>query len=259
MRNFHKATFSNKNRGGTCPFHNQGIFQAAYTDMFHYDAESHLREVKAFYLDQILKTNVVLPCIGYHLDPRQIQVNDENTWSIIRENLKCVNEKPSKPNASSDHGMATVEGFIMLWMYDLQTVDKEQIVRKSRLFNSGKHDVVTLQKDREELESAMNYAIFHYLGACMKSEHNHFSYKKKKKRRNDSSVDVNFGRQYVAIENDCCMTPKAVFSNREVVPDSHFNRIQLWEKLVFERICQISHYRFPVLQVVREASATKNA
>jgi hypothetical protein len=241
------------------PSTTKAFFKASYADMFHYDAESHLREITAFYLVRIFKTNVVLPCIGYHLDPQQILVEDDKQWASIRENLECVNEKPSQLDASSDHGTATVEGSIMLWMYDLGQVDKEKIVESARRFNSSKHDVVIPQKYQDGLESTMNYAIFHYLGACMKSEHNHFSYRKKK-RRNNSSVDGNFGRQYVATDNDRCVTPKAVFSIREIVPDLRFNWIQLWEKLVFERICQISHHRLPVLQVVRKAadSATKS-
>ena len=92
----------------------------------------------------------------------------------------------------------------------------------------------------------------------MKSEHNHFSYRKKK-RKDHSSVLHNSGRRYIAIDNDRCMTPRNIFSNREIVPDLHFNRIQLWEKLVFERICFVPLHSLPVLRVVQEAATLSSS
>ena len=224
------------------PITTKTFFKASYADMLHYDAESHLREIKAFYLDQILQTNVVLPCVGYHLDRRRI-LEDVEKWGIIRGNLECIDEKKRGADSS-------VEGSIMLWMYDLEEVEKETIVESAGLLNE---DVERHQEDEEELLSAMNYAIFHYLGACMKSEHNHFSYRKKK-RGDHNAVDDNFGRRYIAIDNDRCMTPKQIFSNREIVPDLHFNRIQLWENLVFQRICHVPLHRLPVMRIVQEAA-----
>ncbi len=207
------------------PSFTKAFFKASHADMFHYDAESHLREIKAYYLDQILKTHVVLPCIGYRLDRGQ-QVQNEEHWSTISKNLECVTTGDTTTTTT-----ASVEGSIMLWMNGIEGVSKERIVESSKQQS---------MEEQSEAESAMNYALFHYLGACMKSEHNHFSQKRNK--------------VYVAIDNDRCMTPRAIFSNRETVPELHFNRIKLWENLVYERICHIPHHRFPVIRVVRDAN-----
>eukprot|EP00535_Pseudo-nitzschia_heimii_P008623 CAMPEP_0197178550 /NCGR_PEP_ID=MMETSP1423-20130617/3796_1 /TAXON_ID=476441 /ORGANISM="Pseudo-nitzschia heimii, Strain UNC1101" /LENGTH=341 /DNA_ID=CAMNT_0042628319 /DNA_START=194 /DNA_END=1219 /DNA_ORIENTATION=+ len=243
--------FQTRSESLPIPVTSKAFFKASYADMSHYDAESHLREIKAFYLDRILKTNVVLPCIGYHLDRRQIQEDVEN-WDIIRENLHCIHQNQEESESSEDFGKATVEGSIMLWMYGLEEVDKERIMKSARLFNESNYGVKRREDDEEELVSAMNYAIFHYLGACMKSEHNHFSYRKTK-RKDHSAVDDDSGRRYVAIDNDRCMTPKHIFSNREIVPNLHFNRIRLWQKLVFERICHVPLHRLPAMRVVQQA------
>ena len=238
------------------------FFKASYAEMTHFDAESHLREIKAYYLDRILKTNVVLPCVGYHLDSQNLLLrdasNNDKGWATIETSVQCANtndgtssQQPSEAMTNRGNTTASVEGSMMLWMYDLEQFRKEDIVSSTRRFNhsltsDNTTSIVRRQQDeRPEQESAMNYAIFHYLGACMKSGHNHFGYYHKK---------TNFGRQYVAIDNDRCMTPKAIFSNRNIVPDLHFNRIRLWETLVYEKICHVSHDRLPVLQIVREAA-----
>ena len=196
------------------PSFTKAFFKASHADMSHYDAESHLREIKAYYLDRILETNVVLPCIGYHLD--RVQITDKNEWAVIEKNTECVrsnnNNKANSNGEAKNKTKSTVEGSMMLWMNDLESIARENIVKSSKVSNSSEY--------HPEQESAMNYAIFHYLGACMKSEHNHFHHTKK--------------RTYVAIDNDRCLTPKVIFSNRDVVPDLHFNRIQLWKDLVYE-------------------------
>jgi len=233
------------------PSTTKAFFKASYADMSHYDAESHLREIKAYYLDRILQTHVVMPCVGYYLDLQHVLDNDEDR-AVVRENVECVKEKSSQTKSAKE----TVEGSMMLWMHNLHQVEKEEIVESARLSPANKHDIEKSSASREEQESALNYAIFHYLGACMKSEHNHFSYRKKS--GSNSATDGVFHRNYVAIDNDRCMTPKAVFSNREIVPDLHFNRIKLWENLVYERICKVSHKKLPVLRIVKDAASRKD-
>ena len=243
----------------------KAFFKASYADMSHYDAESHLREIKAFYLDRILRTNVVLPCVGYHFHRPQHhhQQQDNNNWAIIHNNLKCISNDSNQYNTSDDN-VTTVEGSMMLWLNGLREVDKEKIVKIARPFDINNYSVGGLKERRERQQSAMNYAIFHYLGACMKSEHNHFLYSYHK-NKNHSSVDGDDDddvliRRNIAIDNDRCMTPKSIHSNRDIVPELHFNRIKLWEKLVFERVCEMSNnYRLPVLQVVQQAAAQKGS
>jgi hypothetical protein len=311
----------------------KAFFKSSYADMTHYDAESHLREIKAYYLDQILKTYVVLPCVGYQFSSQQLQQQQQDnnnndkkkatkkTLGIIYDNLDCTRE--NKEGNSNDHHqqqqektnsttIIAADGSIMLWLDGIEDVDKEAIVKHARIFkttssNDSDNDVDGMTagqlkklKQHQKQISAINYAIFHYLGACMKSEHNHFRYisknnhnknKNKKKNENENEKNSNhhdqpsslffnnndddeqangFGssinnRYYTAIDNDRCMTPKSIYSNTTIVPELHFNRIELWKNLVFERICDYvsfneelrynhRHYQLPVLSVVQEAA-----
>jgi len=219
------------------PSSTKAFFKASHADMSHYDAESHLREVKAYYLDRILQTQVVLPCVGHRLGVWQVSKRDD--WKEIEEKLECVDSDNRKSEGNGSKKKTTVDGSMMLWRNGLESIPRESILEKSRASNFSDY--------RPERESAMNYAIFHYLGACMKSEHNHFFLRQKKKNGNDRLA-------FVAIDNDRCMTPKAIFSNREVVPDLHFSRIQMWKDLVYERICHVPHHLYPVIGVILEAS-----
>jgi hypothetical protein len=311
----------------------KAFFKSSYADMSHYDAESHLREIKAYYLDQILKTYVVLPCVGYQFSSQQLQQHQQDNnnndkkkttkkmLDIINDNLDCTREN-EEGNSNDNHHqqqqqqdktnstiIVAAEGSIMLWLDGIDSVSKESIVRQARAFNITSSNnnnnnagmtAEQLQERREQQQkqiSAINYAIFHYLGACMKSEHNHFRYNsnnhnKNKNEKNsnhhdqpsslflnnddeqedgDGSSSIN-NRYYTAIDNDRCMTPKSIYSNTDIVPKMHLNRIELWKNLVFGRICDYAsfnnelnynhhyyYYQLPVLQVVQEAAASASA
>ena len=230
--------------------------------MSHYDAESHLREIKAFYLDRILGTGVVPPCVGYRLDRRHV-LEDDETWAVVPKLLACTrkngneNATATATAAGEGRGEETYEGSIMLWTDGLRGVKKGKIAEGARLLPSADYDGGnSTQEDYllEEHRSATNYAIFHYLAACMKSDHNHFAYGKKGWSHGPSPGVRNLGQRYVAIDNDRCMTPEAIYNNRKV-PREHYDRIRLWEGLVFETVCRVQHHRLPVMRVVREAAA----
>ncbi|OEU21001.1 hypothetical protein FRACYDRAFT_267830, partial [Fragilariopsis cylindrus CCMP1102] len=88
----------------TTETHIKAFFKSSYADMSHYDAESHLREIKAYYLDQILKTYVVLPCVGYQFSSQQLQEHQQDNnnndkknstkemLDFINDNLDCTRE-----------------------------------------------------------------------------------------------------------------------------------------------------------------------
>jgi hypothetical protein len=305
----------------------KAFFKSSYADMSHYDAESHLREIKAYYLDQILKTYVVVPCVGYQFSSQQLQQHQQDNnnndkkkttkkmLDIINDNLDCTREN-EEGNSNDNHQqqqeksnstmIIAAEGSIMLWLDGIEGVQWESVMEHARTSkitsrNDNNNNVGMmagqLQKRGQQQQkqiSAINYAIFHYLGACMKSEHNHFRYISKKNHNknkneknsnhhdqpsslffnNDDEQEDGDGssinnRYYTAIDNDRCMTPKSIYSNTDIVPKLHFNRIELWKNLVFERICDYvsfntelnynNHhhpYQLPVLQVVQEAAAS---
>eukprot|EP00531_Pseudo-nitzschia_arenysensis_P010666 CAMPEP_0116132316 /NCGR_PEP_ID=MMETSP0329-20121206/9480_1 /TAXON_ID=697910 /ORGANISM="Pseudo-nitzschia arenysensis, Strain B593" /LENGTH=407 /DNA_ID=CAMNT_0003626817 /DNA_START=1 /DNA_END=1224 /DNA_ORIENTATION=- len=212
----------------------KAFFKIAHANMSHHQAESHLREIKAYYLDRILQTNAVLPCAGYTLDSRQVA--DTDKWNMITENLKCEEAEAVKTANS-------VQGSMMLWLKDLGRTKKRQIVESAE--NN------TLVDDKpNEFTSAMNYAFFHYFGACMKSDHNHFA---KVLEKGDEREHI-----YVAIDNDRCMIPKSIYADSNVVPGRKMRRLSMWEDLVYKRICDIPHELFPVVGVIREAAKSKN-
>jgi len=205
------------------PSFNKTFFKAAHMDMSYVDGESHLREIKAYYLDQILQTNVVLPCSGYRLYHSQIV--DADKWKAIENFIECVGKK----------NKTVVEGSMMLWMNDLNTIPKEKISEKIS------KEIYSSEDQQDERQSAMNYAIFHYIGACFKSPHNHFVH---------NGVSH---KTYVAIDNDRCITPKAVSTNSSKWDT---NKFAFWEKLVYKQICHVQHHQYPVVQVVLDATTS---
>ena len=317
----------------TTETHIKAFFKSSYADMSHYDAESHLREIKAYYLDQILKTYVVLPCVGYQFSSQQLQEHQQDNnnndrknstkemLDFINDNLDCTRENEKGYSNDNHHHhqqqqqqektnstmIIAAEGSIMLWLDGIDGVSEESIMKRARTFNitrsieiSNDVGVTTgrLQERRQQQQkqiSAINYAIFHYLGACMKSGHNHFQYISGNRNKNKNEKNSNHhdqpsslffnnddeqedgdgssikNRYYTAIDNDRCMTPESIYSNTDIVPEMHFNRIELWKNLVFERICDYvsfnnelnynynhhhHQYQLPVLQVVQEAAAS---
>jgi len=237
-----ELNFVGRNRQSPIPSTTKAFFKISHADMSHYGSELHLREIKAYYLDRILQTNVVLPCAGYNLDRRQLA--DAKKWEMITENLKCEEAKVNKTKTKTKTP-TSAQGSMMLWLNDLGGASKNRIVESAE-----NHDL--LKQKPNEFESAMNYAFFHYLGACLKSDHNHFA----------KHLDTGDEREhiYVAIDNDRCLMPKSIYANRDrdVMPEENYERFRLWENLVYKHICNIPHDLFPVVGVIREAAKSKN-
>ena len=195
----------------------RAFFKAQHANMSYFDAESHLREIKASYLDRILGTNSTLPCVGHRM---MVPAQRENAtlWTNVLRELNCIN-----PNSKDKY----VEGSMMMWLEGLENIEREEIVKQARNRN----------------ENALNHVAFHYLGGCMKSEHNYFYYKK--------------GNMFTAIDNDRCLTPEAI-SYAPNVPRLHFNRIQLWKQLTYELACHLPRKLQLFLQEAAAAAAADN-
>lgn len=178
-------------------------FKHSTTDMSHYDAESHLRESKAYYLDRLLGTNVVLPCVGHVLprDPLNSLLTREQQ-GYVEKHMKC---------ASRDDG---IDGSLMLWLDGIKQVPHQKII-----------ETALIPRKTTTSSSALQYALFHYVGGCMKSDHNHFYYKHPKKRT----------IQFTAIDNDRCFTPEAISLNQTTVPQYHRERLRQWERMLFQK------------------------
>ena len=204
------------------------FFKAAFAvNIDHKSAESHLREIKAAYLDRILGTGVVLPATGVIIDRRVIinafPENQRKEYrSKFRENLLC------EPAAGNWSGAAS-SGLRGSMMYYLQGVNK---TRGENIITAA-----TTYRNTIEHTSAVNYAVFLYLAGCTKTPHNHFQ------------ID---SKRFVSLDNDRCFTPVHVIQGPNV-PQDWYDLFGVWEQLVFE-IC-----KFPdsLLETLRSANNTK--
>lgn len=183
----------------------------------HFDAESHLQEIMACRLNDILfsdHSGAVPPCHGQRLyetdllqTPQPLHVNN------IFRMAECNVHQDLNSNESF------ITGSLMEWSpVPLATVDQQRIV-EAAIADSNKTGT-----SLQIIHSAVSYAVFHYLGACMKSGHNHFA--------------VFHGKsptKFVAIDNDRCFTLREISSNSNV-PAMHRSRITLWETLVLHQI-----------------------
>ena len=219
---------TNQNHATTTAFFKAQVNE----DISHYDAESHFREIAASYLDQILQTHVVPPCVGFRLD---------RTTLRRLKNKRRIEQKKAKHNprmvfvhaGCAVHYKAPdpyLDGSLMMWTPELYAVDGEEIVDKARMHNASRP--LTDPHFSIAADSAVRYAIFHYIGACMKSQHNHFAHDM---AFNETAPHSEERHKAVAIDNDRCFTPRNVYSGPEV-PKLHQRRITLWSNLVLKEL-----------------------
>lgn len=100
----------------------------------------------------------------------------------------------------------------MLWHDGLETFNRDTIITMAYQNTVNPRNITKNQR-----ESAIRYAVFHYLGHCFKSPHNHFAH------YYSAAADHQL-QFFVAIDNDRCLTPETVKSP------------PWWKKLVFD-IC----------------------
>ena len=181
-----KVRFNNSTKLKAFFKHNEEV------ESYQYDilGESHLREIKASYLDAILGTNVVLPCVGYHIQPFQV-LKEESSKRVVAENSYC-----SFNNRKVDYDDRVVGGSLMMWTEGIQQVPKQKIVHEAMHKNN---------------EYAMKYALFQFLAACPKTDHNHFGIS-----LSNEPPDEEFPRDmfYASLDNDRCLAPRSIILDR---------------------------------------------
>ena len=193
-------------------------------DMLSFWAESHLREIKAGYLDRLLGTGVVAPCVGKRFNYETVKesiVGGSVQQQILDNNTLCL----------PDSGDLT--GAVSLFMRGAEEGSKKDVFSAAFAYREK-----VQQFNGTRFTSAISYAVFHYLAGCMKSDHNHF-------RVNNT--------RFVAIDNDRCFTPEHLI-NRPGISNYEFNIFHLWEVLVFATC----HFPSKVVAFLEEATSDNN-
>jgi hypothetical protein len=180
----------------------------------HYDAESHVREILASYLDTVLKTNVVPPCIGYTLEINENKKNiDQDTKNKIYNYTSCSTN-------TNNTSTLLLDGSLMMYVPNV-----------TQIWRGYEIAYTAYVKQRQ---NAIRYSIFLYLAGCVKSRHNHFGI------RHSGHHTMN-NTDYVAIDNDRCFAPQLAYNHiplKESTDDDR-ERFYMWEKLVLTAIpCQ---------------------
>ncbi|KAL3902269.1 MAG: hypothetical protein SGILL_010881 [Bacillariaceae sp.] len=221
----------------------------------HFDAESHLQEVAACQLStSVLHWDVVPTCRGFRLYERDLQHVHEpenDTRRRAKFRVKDIFRLGSCNLQKDSDGAPFLSGSLMDWSKKpLQQVTSQTIVAAAATSDGTN---ATSGSTLNLTYSAVEYATFHYLGACMKSDHNHFA------TMNDGGPRrKKFPTKFVAIDNDRCFTLRGISSNTNV-PQVHRERISLWEDMVLR---QIPCHNFPdsvVERILNLAKAKKSS
>jgi len=187
-------------------------------------AESHLREIKAAYLDKILGTGVVAPCVGGRFNYETVKesiVGGAVQQQIFDNNTLC------RP----DSGELT--GAVSLFMRGAEEGSKKDVFSAAFAYREN-----IQQFNGTRFTSAISYAVFNYLAGCIKSDHNHFRVNK---------------TRFVAIDNDRCFTPEHLI-NLPGISNYNFNLFHLWEVLVFATC----HFPSKIVAALEEATSDNN-
>lgn len=188
--------------------------------LYHIDAESHFQEIKAAHFDKILQTNIVPPVVGYEFKPFET-LRAERSKTELNQHMTCR----SKSN-NSFRNTGIIRGSMMLWVDGVAAIEDRNEIVKAAL----------LKQD----ENAIRYAVFHYLAACGKTDHNHFSLCTG--GESDDCSDSEASKFYVALDNDRCFQPTRV---QEYIPGpmqeyserhykkSYNNRLAIWKYVAF--------------------------
>ena len=142
-------------------------------DPYNFRGEFHIKEIVSSYLDTLLGTHVVPPCVGFQM-PLDLVVEQypkalcdarcilEDVGGTSRD---CPNETEAMAIRST---VATVGGSLMRWVDgDLEEIKEYKV-----------QDSVTDPTSSSLHESAIRYAIFYYIAGCLKTVHNHFKVKR---------------------------------------------------------------------------------
>ncbi|XP_078611018.1 uncharacterized protein LOC144881677 isoform X3 [Branchiostoma floridae x Branchiostoma japonicum] len=124
--------------------------KSVFSNISHNQAESHLRELKTYYFDQVLQFHLTPPSFGLMLDFSHIL--DSNASAFIDKTMSC---------GLSDNDGNQVSSFVTAWVPDI-----------------GMYMKLSVQlADLVHPKNFYPYVVFLYLSNCMKSGHSHFASK----------------------------------------------------------------------------------
>ncbi|XP_035694560.1 uncharacterized protein LOC118428570 [Branchiostoma floridae] len=122
--------------------------KSVFSNILHFQGESHLRELKAHYFDRVMKTSLTPPSFGMILDFSNIM--DKNASALAREDVDCT---------LSDRNENGVSAFVTAWLPDIGMYTRLSV----------------LLADLVHPKNFFTYVTFLYLANCMKSGHSHFA------------------------------------------------------------------------------------
>ncbi|KAI8492588.1 hypothetical protein Bbelb_296290 [Branchiostoma belcheri] len=122
--------------------------KSVFSNILHFQGESHLRELKAHYFDRVMKTSLTPPSFGMILDFANIL--DRNASSLAKSDVDC---------ALSDRTATGVSAFVTAWLPDIGMYTRLSV----------------LLADLVHPRNFFTYVAFLYLANCMKSGHSHFA------------------------------------------------------------------------------------
>ncbi|XP_078696861.1 uncharacterized protein LOC144924991 [Branchiostoma floridae x Branchiostoma belcheri] len=156
-------------RSGDCVTTRVSV-KSVFSNLSHYQGESHLREIKTHYLDRVLDTGLTVPSSLVLLP---FSALDNKHAAVIRQAVDC--------NISDKAVFQTgVTAYVASWVPNLGSFPK----------------LTPSLADRIHPDNFFTYVTFLYIANCMKSGHSHFA----------TSDDLH----YVMIDNDRCLLPERV-------------------------------------------------
>jgi hypothetical protein len=195
-------------------------------DKKHYTAEYHHREIMSGYLDRVLGTQVAPPAVGHRFAYAELEtsVSTQDEQHVLARSTQCGRTSAEYLDAS-----------VMLFLNNVTLSRIDVVEEAARSFDINNNN----NNNNNELgQSAIHYAVFHYLAGCMKSTHNHFVYQQKR---------------FIAIDNDRCFTPEAVM-NAKHVPAKDYEQFHVWVTILYNT-CQ---FPLPIVEMLEHATNNDN-
>eukprot|EP00761_Pharyngomonas_kirbyi_P001379 gb/GECH01001383.1/.p1 GENE.gb/GECH01001383.1/~~gb/GECH01001383.1/.p1 ORF type:complete len:908 (+),score=173.20 gb/GECH01001383.1/:1-2724(+) len=176
------------------------FIKSTLTDLSDCDGETYLREVKTSYLDLLLGRKLTPPTIGRVLtwqDMKDLFGNEakEKTKTIMKH-TKCV--RMNEDDDDDDHVETIILPVsIQFWAEGVQKTKLPQPPLK------------------HPSQQFLDYSLFSYIAACMRSFHNTFQLK----------------GNFIFVDNDRCFSPESVFGTKS---KHHQRRITYHKEIVYK-------------------------
>lgn len=164
-----------EHNGSSLPMAGKSIY---CQNMSHYDSESHLRQLKTYFVDRVLQTFLVVPTRGTFLPSRIEQTASRE----LRSQLSCLK--------SHNGNIPTIIAPISptLRPVNVHPSTHDELLKATRVY-----------------ENFWEYITFSYIANCLTSVHNHFAVP-----TNRSNIAGEEMFYLVALDNDRCLMPQEV-------------------------------------------------